>query len=278
MKNKPNVNILILNWNGSKVLESCVESVMLNNYSNFKITIIDNGSTDNSLENLLNKIDNIDIIKISKNVGFSKGYNYAFNEIKNQNDDFYLILNNDTIVEQNSLSLLVDAMNHYGEDNIYGSRIINFNNKKNWYCGGKINIINGNVFHLGLNKSSTLTKYKTAETDYVSGCCMLISKKMINNLNGFSEVYKMYYEDVDLCFRIIQKNKKCYFISESIIYHKVSHSIGGQFGIYKYYLKSLSFFKFLYNHHHFIIFIVYLIINIVCIPAYLIIYFLKRLI
>ena len=68
MKKNPRVNILILNWNGSQVLEDCVKSVMLSNYTNFKITVIDNGSTDDSLQNLLSKIDKIDMIKISKNL------------------------------------------------------------------------------------------------------------------------------------------------------------------------------------------------------------------
>ena len=277
MNNIPRVNVLILNWNGSKVLLDCVNSVMQSNYSNFKITVIDNGSTDDSIEVLLREIDNIEVINILKNSGFSRGYNFAFNKIINQGDDLYLILNNDTIVEQNSLSSLVNAMNYYGDDNIYGPRIINFNNQKNWYCGGKINCITGNVSHLGINHSSSLIEYKTSETDYVSGCCMLLSKKMINDLNGFNEIYRMYYEDVDLCVRIKQKNKKCYFISESIIYHKVSQSLGGQFGIYKYYLKSLSFIKFLYQTNNFFVFVLYFMINTACIPLYFIIYILKRL-
>ena len=64
MNNIPRVNVLILNWNGSKVLLDCVNSVMQSNYSNFKITVIDNGSTDDSIEVLLREIDNIEVINI----------------------------------------------------------------------------------------------------------------------------------------------------------------------------------------------------------------------
>ena len=99
MNNKYKVNILILNWNGINVLEECIHSILKSDYSNFSITVIDNGSTDDSLNILNDKFPNIDIIEISQNLGYAKGYNYAFNKIKNLKDDFYLILNNDTVVK-----------------------------------------------------------------------------------------------------------------------------------------------------------------------------------
>ena len=73
MKKYPLINILILNWNGKKVLNDCLKSILTSSYKNYKITVIDNGSSDGSLKDL-NKISNkINIIKIDKNLCYSKG-------------------------------------------------------------------------------------------------------------------------------------------------------------------------------------------------------------
>ena len=95
----PFINILILNWNGQKVLLDCVRSILKSDYKKYCITIIDNGSTDSSLESIttLNS-DIINFIKINQNVGYAKAYNYAFKKIINNKDDFYFILNNDTVI------------------------------------------------------------------------------------------------------------------------------------------------------------------------------------
>ena len=276
MNNKYKVNILILNWNGINVLEECIHSILKSDYSNFLITVIDNGSTDDSLNILNDKFPNIDIIEISQSLGYAKGYNYAFNKIKNLKDDFYLILNNDTVVKKDTISKLVNAMEYYGAGNIYGPKIINQNNKKIWYCGGEINPINGQTFHVGINKIETLTKYKTTETGYVSGCCMLISKETINYLGGFDERFNMYYEDVDLCLRLKDNNKKCYFIAESTIYHKISYSIGGSLSFSKNLTKIISFFKFIYFNNKIFVFTFYLLINLILMPFYLLKYFFRK--
>jgi len=276
VKNNFKVNILILNWNGIDVLEDCINSILNSDYANFTITVIDNGSTDNSLKVLRNKFQEIDIIEISENLGYAKGYNYTFSKIKNLEDDFYLILNNDTVIKKNTISELVSAAEYYGIENIYGPKIINQNNKKNWYCGGRLNPINGQAYHLGLNKTEDVIKYKTNETSYVSGCCMLVSKETINFLGGFNERFIMYYEDVDLCLRLKNSNKKCYFVSESTIYHKISYSMGGHFSLNKHLTKIVSFLKFIYYNNHIIIFMFYLFINLVFIPFYLINYFFRK--
>ena len=119
MKKYPLINILILNWNGKKVLNNCLKSILTSSYKNYKITVIDNGSSDDSLKDL-NKISNkINIIKIDKNLGYSKGYNYAFKKLKNDNDDYYFLLNNDTIIYKDTLERLHISINQFGSNNIF---------------------------------------------------------------------------------------------------------------------------------------------------------------
>ena len=132
-------------------------------------------------------------------------------------------------------------------------------------------------FTSNINDDEKNIQYKTSQTDFVSGCCMFISKKNIQLLNGFNPIYKMYYEDSDLCLRAKRKNIFCYFISECSIYHHVSLSVGGRFSMIKYKSKLISFIKFLYNNNNFVFFIYYLLMNVLLTPYYLLLSFYKNL-
>ena len=191
MKKYPLINILILNWNGKKVLNNCLKSILTSSYKNYKITVIDNGSSDDSLKDL-NKISNkINIIKIDKNLGYSKGYNYAFKKLKNDNDDYYFLLNNDTIIYKDTLERLHVSINQFGSNNIFSPKILNSNNNLIWYAGGRQSPFTKLTYHIGLNSDEKRTEYKTTTTDFVSGCAMLISKSLVDSLNGFNESLKV---------------------------------------------------------------------------------------
>ena len=88
-------------------------------------------------------------------------------------------------------------------------------------------------------------------TDYVSGCCLAISWDLINKLNGFNESFNMYSEDVDLCIRAKKLNAKCYVVTESVIWHKISKSIGGNLSFKKNLRKLRSTIKLINLHSNF---------------------------
>ena len=88
----PHIKVLIINWNGEKIIKRCIESILKTNYENFSIDVIDNGSKDKSIEIITNKYPKIKIHKINSNLGFSKGYNYAFNQLHNSSFEYYLLL------------------------------------------------------------------------------------------------------------------------------------------------------------------------------------------
>ena len=200
--NLPKINILILNWNGKNVLNECLESILSSTYNNYRITVIDNGSKDNSIDDIGKISNKINIIKIGKNLGYSKGYNFAFNKLKNHDDDYYFLLNNDTVINKDTLESLYLSLLHFGSNNIYSPKIINSNDNLIWYAGGKINSLTNLPYHIGINSKEDIVKYKTSVTDFVSGCAMFIKKSLIESINGFDEVFNFYYEDIDLCLRV----------------------------------------------------------------------------
>ena len=238
----PKVHILILNWNGEKYLSQCINSIKEINYSNYQITVIDNNSSDQSISKINN--ENINIISQSKNYKYAKGYNKAIFSLKNDNSDYYLLLNNDTICDSNILSSFIKGVNYYGSNNIFGAKIL-YENQKNkvWYAGGKFGIFNFFISHKGIRKIDGEQFNSNCETNYITGCCLFISKQNFIKLKGFDESFDMYGEDVDLCIRAQKLGMKCYFISDSKLWHSVSSSYGGHYSFSKHRTKIYSLFK-----------------------------------
>ena len=276
MNREPHIKILVLNWNGENIICECLSSLKKIDYINYSIDVIDNGSSDNSVNVIEKNFSNINIHKIKNNLGYSRGYNLIFKKLNTNNFDYYLLLNNDVYVDKNILKVLVYKMNELGADNIYGSKI-NYSDDltRIWYAGGYFNKYLGFAKHVGINKYEKNIKYKTTQTGYVSGCSMLIKKDLINILNGFNDSFKMYYEDVDLCYRASFLGKKSFFIEDAIIYHKVSYSIGNN-TLKKVITKLVSQIKFIYFHNNIILFIISLFLNLILLPFSFILYFIRK--
>ena len=124
----PKIHIFILNWNGQDYLSECLDSVKEIDYSNYRITVIDNNSNDQSISDINDS--NINIITHKKNYKYAKGYNKAILSLKDDGSDYYLLLNNDTICDKNILSSFLNGIKSYGDNHIFGAKIL-YKNKKN---------------------------------------------------------------------------------------------------------------------------------------------------
>ena len=221
---QPKVKILILNYNGSSVLKKCLDSVLDINYSNYSTVLIDNCSTDNSLDLVKSHYASIEVVQTGENRMYAGGYNYFFN--RNSEDCFYMILNNDTVVDKDILNQFILGVRKYGDKHIYGAKIMFAKNKnKVWYSGSKIDLNKGIIKHLNIRKDINDLDLKDSLTDYVTGCCMFVHSSTIGKLKGFDESFKMYMEDVDFCLRAKSEGINSYFLSSPLLYHFVSSSV-----------------------------------------------------
>ena len=221
---KIKIKILILNFNGKKFLDACLHSVNAINYDNYSVILIDNHSTDGSAQYVKDKYPDVSIVETGSNLMFSGGYNYFLN---NTSDDcFYMILNNDTIVDKEILNGFEDAVNLYGRDNIYGPKMMYLKDKnKIWYAGGKVNLKKGIIEHLNIRRNDSDVKLKDSMTDYISGCCLFAHSEIFKRLNGFDDSFKMYMEDVDFCLRAKKIGINSYFLNSPKLFHHVSGSM-----------------------------------------------------
>ena len=177
------IKILILNFNGKAFLDNCIKSVNDINYGNYSVVVIDNNSTDGSVQYVKEKYPEVEIIETKSNLMFAGGYNYFFSQALD--DCFYMILNNDTIVDKEILNDFMDGVNRYGENNIYGAKILYLKDKdKIWYAGAKVNLSKGVIKHLNIRRDNSNVKLKDCMTDYVTGCC-LFGHSEISNIRIF---------------------------------------------------------------------------------------------
>ena len=160
MNRQPHIKILILNWNGEKIINKCIDSINNLSYSNYSIGIIDNGSTDNSLNIISTNFPDIKIYKINKNLGYAKGYNYAFDILKEQSFDYYLLLNNDAYVNKALLKDLNNNLIKYGENNIYSPKIKFYKKNRLWFAGGLYNKVLGHTAKLINVNHDNVTNFK----------------------------------------------------------------------------------------------------------------------
>lgn len=258
---KPNVFIILLQWNNSTVTVECLESLRKVTYSNKRIILIDNGSTDGSLQEIRKWIeqnkegDSIDIIPLENNRGFTGGNNVGIEFALRNNADYVLLLNNDTIVTPDFLSTLIETASQNNNIGAAGCKITYYPaTSKIWFNGGRIDYFRGAFY--GINKDSEGIK----PSDFITGCTMLLPASVLKKVGILDERFFLGTEDIDLSYRIKDAGYKLLVNSDAVIHHKVSLTQGGRYSpTYQYYfhrnrmiffserlsgLKKISFFVF----------------------------------
>ncbi|MCM8833546.1 MAG: glycosyltransferase [Candidatus Omnitrophica bacterium] len=252
MVNWPKIFIIIVNWNGWKDTIECLESLLLVKYPNYKIIVIDNGSTDNSLDYMIEwakgnievkskfitfvskkpiKFSLIDwqkfnyisddslivFIKSEKNLGYSGGNNIGIKYALKNKVDFILILNNDTVVNENILTEFLSAYKKFGKA-CYGAKFYYyFHPGKIEFSGIIFDFLRMSFFH-----SHTDSK-KFKEIYYAYGAGFFLPCSIIEEVGLFDERLLL-FEENDLCCRIKRKGYKIILVPKAVIYHKHSSS------------------------------------------------------
>lgn len=224
MKNLPLISIIVVNCNGREYLKECLSSIVKNNYSNYEVIIVDNHSTDGSIEYLKSnfyKYKNIKIIRLDKNYGPAKARNEG---VKLASGDYLGFLDNDTKVDQNWIS---NALEKFLIDDNIGAlqcKLLQFDKKSYDYAGEYIT-------NLGFLKQ--VAKYgeiDQGQHDSVinilaaKSAAMFIRKEDFKKIGGFDEDYFIFLEETDLGWRLWLNNKRVVFCPNSIVYHRYSSS------------------------------------------------------
>lgn len=243
----PKVCIILLNWNQETDTSECVRSLLRVDYPNYKILVVDNGSVDNSPENLRKAFPHVEMLSNPRNYGFTEGNNIGIRHALLENCDFIMLLNNDTIVEPDFLSIMVNETVKFNTIGIASPKIMNYMEpKKIWFAGGSFIPIIRKPCHLRYNAIDDNQMSSVSDIEWASGCCMLMSRNMIQAIGLLDKDYFNNYEDVDYCVRAKKKGYRIIIAPEAKIYHKFAASMGGKASPFYTYFRTrnnLLFFK-----------------------------------
>ena len=230
----PSICILVLNWNGVDDTLECVQSLKELTYSNAKIVVIDNGSTDDSVQRIKRQFTDVKIIELKSNLLFGGGNNVGLEWAHEHGFDYVIFLNNDTTVEPDFIEPLLKGFKHTKKVGMAGP-LMCYSAKPEliWYGGGIVNLWTGLVEHEHIREYANEIELSLQKTDYITGGCLMMPTQLAVNLGGFDPSFKMYGEDVDLSLRTRDAGFDLIFVPASKIYHKVSASVGGEFSLKK---------------------------------------------
>ena len=214
MKNQNFVSIIIINYNGKKYLEKCLKFLETIEYENYEIILVDNNSTDDSVEFVKNSYPSIIIIKLDNNYGFAEPNNIG---AKNAKGNFLLFLNNDTEVTPNFVTELVKAAKTDKQIAICQSLLLKPN--------GEIDSSGDFLDTLGRAYSSKIKPKSIKEILSARGASMLVKREIFENLGGFDKEYFASFEDVDLGWRCWIAGYKVIVVPSSIVYHSGGQTI-----------------------------------------------------
>ena len=242
----PFVGIIVLEYNNYLDTHQCIRSIKKSDYQNYHIFLVDNASEISIYNKLVKQYENdnkVTTIRTSRNGGYGAGNNWGIRFANKHNPDYYLIVNNDTIVESDMITKLVK---HIEKDKKIG---IVFPNVMFLIDNEKSNIINSaggnfskfgfaNDKFFGLNLNDIKDKIDN-NFFFAPGVCFLIRRATFEEIKGFDENIFMYWDDVDFSWRTRLFGFDIQIVPESLIYHKLSTSTGRKKNAFKVYNLSL---------------------------------------
>ena len=223
INNLPSVAIVILNWNGADFLKKFLPSVIGSTYKNKRIIVADNASTDNSISVLKDLFPDVEIIINSINEGFAKGYNSALKQVTS---DVYILLNSDVEVTPGWIEPIVEVM--HADKNIAACqpKILDYNKKSHFeYAGASGGWIDsfgypfarGRVFEICEKDNGQYENIE--ECFWASGAAMFIRAEEFHSAGGFDESFFAHQEEIDLCWRLKNSEKKIFVVPKSVVFH-----------------------------------------------------------
>ena len=221
---RPRVTVVIPNWNGAHLLPTCLESLRLQSYSQFRVLVVDNGSTDPSLRLLAETFPEVAVVSLPKNMGFAAAVNIG---IRASETEWVALLNNDTETDQDWLQA---AMNHFAKrpDCSFGSsKLLRFDDRERIESLADGLSFFGVPFKIGENLRERDAPCAPFEILSACGAASFYKRAMLEDVGLFDEDYFAYVEDIDVSLRAALAGYRGLSLLDAKVYHMGTASSGG---------------------------------------------------
>lgn len=233
------IAVIVLNWNNAPDTLECLESVYRSICNSpFKVYVVDNGSTDDSLPVLKEKVPQATFLRMNSNLGFAEGNNRAIIQAISDGAEYLFLLNNDAVIQEDTLTQLLQVAEKHPTACAIGPKIYFYDAPTTIWCGGgECDLSRAFCYHRdrGLEDSQA-TFHAVGETSYVCGCALFLRASHLQTVGLMDPRFFLNWEEIDWCFRMRRAGLDCLYVPEAKAWHKVSRSfIGGNRGLMWYY-------------------------------------------
>jgi len=239
------VSVLIPLYNGEKVIECCLDSVLSSNFKDYEVLILDDCSDDKSVDRVQRYIsENILLLKSNKNIGFVRN---ICRGIERAGGDIIVLLNMDTVVDVDWLAELIKPFSVEQDIGITGSKIYYMDGVTIQHAGAFLDEI-GRSYHIGRGEIDKGQYDDSREVEYVCGASLAFQKKALDAVKGFDQRYSpAYYEEVDFGYRLRRAGYKIIYVPTSKLRHHECYSTASNNSSFFYYI-SKNRLRFVFKH------------------------------
>jgi GT2 family glycosyltransferase len=217
------VSVIILNWNGRELLKECLDAVAAQTYRDFETLLVDNGSTDGSLEYLREHYPSVRVVVLPENTGFAAGNNRGLAECRGS---YIVTLNNDTRVEPEFISKLVHAADTDPAVGMVAAKMLNYHHHAIIDSVGIRVATSGIAYNVGVGERDCGQYDSSVEVFGVCAGAALFRRSMLDEIGFFDPAFFAYYEDVDMAWRCRLAGWKCITAPGAVAYHLQSATSG----------------------------------------------------
>lgn len=221
------LSIVIVTFNNQSSIESCLDSVIKNLPEDGEILVFDNASSDQTLKKIERFSQKINLIKSDQNLGFAKANNLATEKAQGE---YLFFLNPDTIVSPGAIETLINFLKIHPEVGIVAPKLI-LSETQVQPSVRQLPTIWGAIKEYYLNRKYSYEAYAPkfqTEVESVVGAAIMIKKDIFLKVGGYDQKFFLYFEDLDLCRKILKIGLKIIYLPQSVIYHQVGGSISKQ--------------------------------------------------
>ncbi len=221
----PFIEIIIPNWNGAKMLSHCLDSLEKQLYTNFSITVVDNGSSDHSLTLLEEDYPNVKVIRFDYNSGFSVAVNKG---IESSEAPWLLLLNNDMEVPSDCLQNLATSIPLYSHCDFFSLKMLSYHDRTIIDGAGDAVLRGGVGYRLGTLEPDGERFSNDRDTFGACAGAALYKRTFFQKVGLFDADFFAYLEDVDLNIRARRLGLQCMYLSKAVVYHIGSATTGSK--------------------------------------------------
>jgi GT2 family glycosyltransferase len=239
--NLPGVGVVILNYNGRSLADRCIRSVLKSAYTNKEIILVDNASTDGSVEYLRVAFPGLVVLRNSENLGVAGGRNRGFREAIRRRCDYVLSLDNDARIDGQLIDELVKVAESDPHIGVVGPKTYADDDSRTIQCaGGRITYTQNICAQRGLGEADRGQYDKIEDVDYFPGFGFMARRDVFEKLNFVDENFIGYgHEDSDFCVRATQLGYRVVYVPKALLWHRGSSTIG-RYSPRKKYLEAVN--------------------------------------